>query len=90
MLTTLALTVDPGADVKDGDTWNFFIVLAVRGGQGEQKILKWNFAEMPLSWDMKPLCQKIEKTEISPKVAGLSPLSTYITKKLLQDQFIEK
>ena len=29
------LTVDPGADVKDGDTWNFFIVLSVRRGQGE-------------------------------------------------------
>ena len=29
------LTVDPGADVKDEDTWNFFIVLSVRGGQGE-------------------------------------------------------
>ena len=29
------LTVDPGADVKVGDTWNFFIVKSVRGGQGE-------------------------------------------------------
>ena len=29
------LTVDPRADVKDEDTWFFFIVLSVRGGQGE-------------------------------------------------------
>ena len=29
------LTVDPGADVKVGDTWNFFIIKSVRGGQGE-------------------------------------------------------
>ena len=29
------LTVAPGADVKVEDTWNFFIVISVRGGHGE-------------------------------------------------------
>ena len=29
------LTVDPGEDAKVEDTWNFFIVLTVRGGQEE-------------------------------------------------------
>ena len=29
------LTVAPGETVKVEDTWNFFIVLTVRGGQGE-------------------------------------------------------
>ena len=29
------LTVDPGEDVKVEDTWNFFIVWTVRGGQEE-------------------------------------------------------
>ena len=29
------LTVAPGADVKVQDTWNFFIVISVRGGQRE-------------------------------------------------------
>ena len=29
------LTVAPGQNVKVEDTWNFFIVLTVRGGQGE-------------------------------------------------------
>ena len=33
--TGKSLTVDPGADVKVGDTWNFFIDISVRGGQGE-------------------------------------------------------
>ena len=28
-------TVAPRDDVKVEDTWNFFIVLTVRGGQGE-------------------------------------------------------
>ena len=31
----LWLTVAPGQNVKVEDTWNFFIVLTVRGGQGE-------------------------------------------------------
>ena len=31
----LDLTVAPGQNVKVEDTWNFFIVLTVRGGQGE-------------------------------------------------------
>ena len=29
------LTVDPGEDAKVEDTWIFFIVSKVRGGQGE-------------------------------------------------------
>ena len=31
----ITLTVDPGEDAKVEDTWNFFIVLTVRGGQEE-------------------------------------------------------
>ena len=46
--TYLHLTVDLTADVWDGDTWNFFEVLSVRGGgQREYKISFQNFAETP-------------------------------------------
>ena len=52
-----------------------FVLINSYGRACGVKIIKWNFAEMPLSWDISHYVKKTEKTKISLKVADLTPQS---------------
>ena len=83
------LTVDFSGDAKLGDTKKILLpkkLGVIMGCKNMKTKFCWDASQLRY----EPLRQKTEKTEISPKVADLTPLSLYIRKSLLQSLFDKK